>query len=258
VGHTLLRHPALSTPSLYAYLALHMLDSHTPTLDDRQHYAQDPAPLRYKLSYMGEPITADGDPAPPTALLPRMLPRIQQKLIAAGLVFCPSARVADTLRLPDTADTDVDVLSLNAAATPRSASPAVASLDSAFAAAADVDTGTNDAPVAPPSLTIELPSALSPAIAPLRSVSLPALLRLHVGRHHSQLPKLGPRSTSRTRAAQASGHGARPSVSENQSCSVRSQLRGWWRRDVTLGAAELLRGCPEYHLMTDACAGTSA
>jgi hypothetical protein len=35
VGHTLLRHPALSTPSLYAYLALHMLNSHTPTLGDR-------------------------------------------------------------------------------------------------------------------------------------------------------------------------------------------------------------------------------
>jgi hypothetical protein len=178
-----------------------MLNSHTPTLDDRQHYAQDPAPLRYKLSYMGEPVTADGDPAPPAALLPRMLPlpvRIQQKLIATGLVFCPSARIADTLRLPATADTDVDVLSLSAAATPRSASPAFASLDSAFAAAADVDSGATDSLDAPPSLTLELPSALSPAVTPLHSartapampsVSLPAPLHPHIGRHRSQRPK---------------------------------------------------------------------
>jgi hypothetical protein len=54
--------------------------------------------------------------------------RIQQKLIATGLVFCPSARIADTLRLPDTDDTDVDALSLSAAATPLSASPATAAL----------------------------------------------------------------------------------------------------------------------------------
>jgi hypothetical protein len=111
-----------------------MLNSHTPTLDDRQHYAQGPAPLRYKLSYMGEPITADGDPATPAALLPRVLPmpmRIQQKLIATRLAFCPSACIADALRLPDTDDTEVDALSLNAAATPLSASPAAAALSPA-------------------------------------------------------------------------------------------------------------------------------